>query len=309
MKTTELITNLKTALEPGMDRILSEEILHSMKNLSVFFATTGFLVSIVLIALKKTGWIETYFIPDNFFSAIYLAFSFILFFEVIAMIYALPGSIARSIGKQYQVISLVLIRHVFEIVGKAGHVEDLFKESKILIELGAGIAGTLLLFFLIGVYRQVQTHKSIVKNQSDLHSFVFIKKGISILLLTIFVILGAMEFMEMIADAIRHNHTEHHFGHRYYEQLFTAMIFVDILLVLLSMSYGDTYHIVFRNTGLMVSTVLLRMGFSAGTITWTVLTISAVLVGVITSLIYRYYLYIDDAPLSLKKKRIQEEVL
>ncbi|HEX7488973.1 MAG TPA: hypothetical protein VF341_08705, partial [Anaeromyxobacteraceae bacterium] len=49
----------------------------------------------------------------------------------------------------------------------------------------------------------------------------------------------------------------------FFETLYTLLIFADILVVLISTRYSSTYRVVFRNSGVAVSTVLLRLALSA----------------------------------------------
>lgn len=54
----------------------------------------------------------------NFLHAIYTPFSFILFYEVLLLVLALPKSHTSSIGKQYEIVSLIVIRGVFKDIGE-----------------------------------------------------------------------------------------------------------------------------------------------------------------------------------------------
>jgi hypothetical protein len=40
-------------------------------------------------------------------------------------------------------------------------------------------------------------------------------------------------------------------------------VFADVLMVLMSLRYSSAYHVVFRNSGLAVATVLLRLALAA----------------------------------------------
>lgn len=54
----------------------------------------------------------------NYLHAVYTPFSFILFYEVLLLVLALPQSHTRSIGKQYEIVSLIVIRRVFKDIGE-----------------------------------------------------------------------------------------------------------------------------------------------------------------------------------------------
>ena len=50
--------------------------------------------------------------------AIYTPFSFILVYEVYLLIYYLPRSISKYVGKQYEIITLIIIRRIFKDIAK-----------------------------------------------------------------------------------------------------------------------------------------------------------------------------------------------
>ena len=56
-------------------------------------------------------------ISNNFLQAVYTPFSFILFYEVLLLVLALPKSLTTSICKQYEIISLIVVRRVFKDIG------------------------------------------------------------------------------------------------------------------------------------------------------------------------------------------------
>ena len=48
-----------------------------------------------------------------------------------------------------------------------------------------------------------------------------------------------------------------------FEVFYTMLIFVDILLVLISLQFSSTYHVAFRASGFAVATVFLRIALVA----------------------------------------------
>ena len=50
---------------------------------------------------------------------------------------------------------------------------------------------------------------------------------------------------------------------RWFDAFFTALIFADVLVVLISLRYTDTYAVVFRNAGFALATVVLRLALVA----------------------------------------------
>jgi hypothetical protein len=88
----------------------------------VGLAAGGFSVHFVLIALAKsipslnTGILSE--LDRNYLHAEYTPFSFILFYQVLLLVLALPRSHTSSVGKQYEIVSLIIIRRVFKDIGE-----------------------------------------------------------------------------------------------------------------------------------------------------------------------------------------------
>jgi hypothetical protein len=88
----------------------------------------------------------------NHFFAIEIAFTLLLLAELLALIFVLPHSVARSVGKQIELLSLILLRSAFkelkvyeEPIVWLDHQEAIFK-------MVAEASGSLLIFFLLGIY-------------------------------------------------------------------------------------------------------------------------------------------------------------
>jgi hypothetical protein len=71
--------------------------------------------------------------------------------------------------------------------------------------------------------------------------------------------------------------------------IFSVLIFVDIVILILSLLLSNRYHLVFRNASFVVVTILLRMALSAPKPFDVGLSITAVVFGVVILLIYKYF--------------------
>jgi len=49
----------------------------------------------------------------------------------------------------------------------------------------------------------------------------------------------------------------------FFKTFYTVLIFSDVLIVLISLRYTATYHVVFRNSGFALATVTLRIALAA----------------------------------------------
>ncbi|MDP4989318.1 MAG: hypothetical protein NWP54_04120 [Polaribacter sp.] len=67
------------------------------------------------------------------------------------------------------------------------------------------------------------------------------------------------------------------------------MIITDVILLLFSFFHTDEFHKVFRNSGFIISTILLRISFSVTGILNTILIIAAIIFGLIILIIYNKF--------------------
>ena len=65
----------------------------------------------------------------------------------------------------------------------------------------------------------------------------------------------------------------------FFDEFFTILIIVDVLLLLVSFFYTDKYHKVIRNSGFVISTILIRLSFSVDGLVNTLLIVFAVIFG------------------------------
>ncbi len=217
-----------------------------------------FLVSLVSIELKRQGVLPpslAQFLPANHFHAVQLAFTVVLIQEVISLIFTLPCSFSKSVGKQFEILSLILMRNAFkELSDFAEPITYYGNEEAILRILSDGF-GALLIFGLLGLYYIVQKKNSEeTMRPTDLFSFVAAKKGVALVLLGIFVIMGVQSAWLTLSGT---PHAD--FLHGFY----TLLILADILLVLISQCFEPSFYSVFRNSGYALSTLIIRIALAA----------------------------------------------
>ena len=96
-------------------------------------AITGFLVHLLLIYLVKFGLISLGWessLLGSPIAAAYTPFSFILVYEVYLLVYYLPRSITTYIRKQYEIITLIMIRRLFKDLSGGGNLRQLVRDSR-----------------------------------------------------------------------------------------------------------------------------------------------------------------------------------
>ncbi len=112
----------------------------------------------------------------------------------------------------------------------------------------------LLIFVALGFYYPLQRHQPLSENRQDRANFVLAKKIISLVLVIVFSAL-ALKSLWSLATTLHPN--------GFFEAFYTVLIFADVLVVLISLRYNSSYRVVFRNSGLAVATVMLRLALSA----------------------------------------------
>lgn len=217
-----------------------------------------FLVSLVLIELKRNHLLPPSFaliLPDNHFHAVSLAFTVVLILEVISLIFTIPCSFSRSVGKQFEILSLILMRNAFKALSYFPEpITYEGNEAEILKILSDGF-GALLIFGLLGVYYITQSKSSEESMKpTDIYSFVAAKKGISLILLGIFAYMGLQTFWLKVNGVETSD---------FLYDFYTLLILTDILIVLLSQCYQPSFYAVFRNSGFALATLIVRFALAA----------------------------------------------
>lgn len=217
-----------------------------------------FLATLLHVELGRRGLLPAALAPahpQNHFHAVQVAFYLLLGYEVVGLVFGLARSVANAAGKQFEIFSLILLRQSFETFGGLHEPIVWGEVHGTVLEMLSNCAGALLIFLLLGAYYRLQRHQPLSPDARDRQSFIGAKKAVAVTLLLVFV--GGMGWAAVRAVVLRRPTAT------FFETLYTLLIFADILVVLISARYSSTYRVVFRNSGLAVSTVLLRLALSA----------------------------------------------
>ena len=99
------------------DMFLSEKMREKAENIILKLALLSFFIHLAIIYLIKFDFLTLPLNSElliNPISAVYTPFSFILIYEVYLLIYYLPKSFTTYITKQYEIITLIIIRKLFK---------------------------------------------------------------------------------------------------------------------------------------------------------------------------------------------------
>ena len=270
------------------DFFLSEK---SKKNIEKYVLTASvvsFAFHLILIYLNKFEIVkiyDPYNLLYNPISAIYTPFSFILIYEIYLLIYYLPRSISTYVSKQFEIITLIVIRRIFKNISEMNLKNDsIFSaiNKDVFIDLGAA----LLLFFLIYLFRRNSIKSDRNSDQNSFNTFISIKKWTSCLLIPILSTLAVVNFIIWL-NASYFNPVElSSINSIFFDEFFQILILVDVLLLIFSFFNSDLFHTIIRNSGFIISTILIRISFMAEGLTNIILIISSLLFGLLILLIY-----------------------
>jgi len=261
-----------------------------------FLAILSFILHLILIYLKDFKSINIAD-PDslllNPISAIYTPFSFIILYEIYLLIYYLPKSITTYVVKQYEIITLIMIRKVFKDISIVDFAQDIVSKSnlQILIDTSA----TLLLFFLIYLFNlQIIKSKGNLENKNN-RAFINVKKYIAISLIPIFSIIGIINLYNWIYslfDGVTNSSNRiSNLDNIFFEDFFQLLIIIDVLLLIVSLFNSEKFYSIVRNSGFIISTILIRLSFITEGIYSTLLIIFAIVFGLIIQIIYKLFYY------------------
>lgn len=241
---------------------------------------TIFVTVLALAELARRGWLPDAaraFAPRSHFVAVSVVFSFLLVLEVAGLVIALAQSVASSVGKQFELLALILIREVFVELGDAGEPLAWAGMRDELPHIGANMLGALIVFALLVPFYRSQRHRAITSAGSDQASFVRAKKMVALTLLCAFAFLGTETLVGQLTGSA---------SFPFLASFYTILVLSDVLIVLVSLRYSTTFPVVFRNAAFAGATVLVRLALSAPPFVNVLLAIGAALFILATTLAY-----------------------
>ena len=285
------MTTTKRAWQPIIDklyaRVFSELNKKKFEKVTLYLSIVGFLLHLVLIYSKKLELVVFSFetpLLDSPISAIYTPFTIILIYEIYLLVLNLPRSFTTSVSKQFEIISLILIRRIFADIPKVDLSADWFS-TKENLELIYNILGVLILYYLIFLFNKAR-HKLEKKPLTDaISKFVTSKKGVSLVLLFVLIVLSFTSAYNWGKDLFL-NDSSGDINSVFYNEFFSVLILADVLILLLSFQYTERYSQIVRNTGFIISTVLIRLSFGVTGLANISLVVSSVVFGLIILWVY-----------------------
>ena len=272
------------------DGIFSENNRKKIESFTIWSASIGFIFHLSLILLNNNSIINIgneSLLLTNPISAIYTPFSIILYYEIFLLIFYLPRSFTTSILKQFEIISLIVIRRIFYDIPKLDLESNNWFENADNLQITYDLICILILFFLIYLFNYVKTN-IVIKKGKNIDKFIDSKKIISVLLIPVMIVLFIIGLYNWYSIGVSTNFASsfYYVNEVFYNTFFSILIIADVFILLLSFLYTERYSQIMRNTGFIICTILIRLSFSSTGLTNLLLIISSVLFGLLILKIY-----------------------
>ena len=282
--------DLSELLEKLYQKLLSKKTKEKSERVILWIALVSFIIHLLMIGLIHFNIItinEPSKLLKNPIAAIYTPFSFILVYEVYLLIYYLPKSTSTYISKQYEIIALIIIRRLFKDLSDLSLSSNWFNIKNDL-QFTYDLLASVLLFYLIYLFhvqrsREYRTIKNSKNHSLSISKFINAKKWIATALVPILLIIAIYSFLNWsigIFQPLESNAISFkNINNIFFEQFFNILIISVVILLLFSFFHTDEFHKVIRNSGFIISTILIRISFSVSGIINNILIVSAILFG------------------------------
>ena len=271
---------MKTAIERGFQVTMGDESDDIVRRGAIAFAIIGFLTHLALWALHNSGRIEilgdSVELVQSPLSALYTPFSILLVYEVYQLIRTIPDSFSSSVGKQYEIATLLVVRDILKRLSEVSKSEGWEISDDVgflLVECAAFIA----LFYTSLTYHKISTKSDDDEILSDdVTTFINTKMAVANVMLIVFIAIGGFSLISWIGAVQDGGGSVDRAI--FFLDFFTFLILADILILLISYWFYTDFGNLARNTGFVLSTVIIRVAISSeGVSSMILFTLSGVL--------------------------------
>jgi uncharacterized membrane protein (DUF373 family) len=244
---------------------MGDEAEERIRKAAIVFAVVGFFVHIGFWALDSTGRIsitgEAAELVSSPLSSLYTPFSILLVYEVYQLIRTIPDSFSSSVGKQYEIATLLVVRDILKRLSEVESSEGWEISSDLgflLVECAAFLA----LFYTSLTYFRISDKSTKSADMSgDIAVFVEAKRLVANFMLVVFLLTAAYSFFTWISSVQDGGGSVSRVI--FFLDFFTFLILADILILLVSYWFYTDFGNLARNTGFVLSTVIIRVAISS----------------------------------------------
>ena len=271
---------MKTAIERGFLVAMGDESDDFVRRGAIAVAIIGFLTHLALWALHSSGRIEilgdSVELVQSPLSALYTPFSILLVYEVYQLIRTIPESFSSSVGKQYEIATLLVVRDILKRLSEVSNSQGWEINDDVgflLVECAAFIA----LFYTSLTYHKISTKRDDDEILSDdVTTFITTKMAVANVMLFVFIAIGGFSLISWIGAVQDGGGSVDRAI--FFLDFFTFLILADILILLISYWFYTDFGNLARNTGFVLSTVIIRVAISSeGVSSMILFTLSGVL--------------------------------
>ena len=264
------------------DRLLGKSAEQQVRKIGLTTAIIGFVIHLALwfayqIGILEVGSASTDLL-DSPLDALYTPFSILLAYEVYQLIRAIPESFSTAVGKQFEIVTLLVVRDIFKRLSELEFSGDWTVDSELkLIVLECFTFITLFTTSLI--YRaNSNTDTKVDFKDNELLNFVQNKQKIAVILLATYLIVAIFSFTNWVISVSEGDGSVTR--EIFFLDFFTILILADILILLISYGYSTDFTNLARNTGFILSTVVLRVAIGATGVSSMILFVLGGLLGI-----------------------------
>lgn len=242
-----------------------------------------FISSVIISYLDRANLISLGKWDENFsnpFFAIEISFTLLLIIELLSLIFVLPESVAKSVGKQFELLSLIFMRAGFK---EFSHINS-FDWNTLpteVINMFAYAFGALAIFIIMGLNYKLQMHSRLTNKEDDQEEFIQSKKLLALGLLIAFIVVGFYDIKALILTG-EYLHS--------FDKFYTVLIFSDIVIVFIALRYTLNYYRIFRYSAFVLGTIFIRISLSIKVYHNVLIGILAALFVLLLTLTYNYFL-------------------
>ena len=264
------------------DWLLGKSAEQQVRKIGLTTAIIGFVIHLALwfayqIGILEVGSASTDLL-DSPLDALYTPFSILLAYEVYQLIRAIPESFSTAVGKQFEIVTLLVVRDIFKRLSELEFSGDWTIDSELkLIVLECFTFITLFTTSLI--YRaNSNTDTTVDFKDNELLNFVQNKQKIAVVLLATYLIVAIFSFTNWVISVSEGDGSVTR--EIFFLDFFTILILADILILLISYGYSTDFTNLARNTGFILSTVVLRVAIGATGVSSMILFVLGGLLGI-----------------------------
>ncbi|DAC20079.1 MAG TPA: hypothetical protein D7H90_01070 [Candidatus Poseidoniales archaeon] len=232
-----------------------------LRRIAINFAILGFLLHLLFCVLYDLSFIESSDLDsfiDSYLDALYTPFSIILAYEVYELIRAIPESFSNSIGKQFEVVTLLVVRDIFKNLADIGDADNVSIDADVAFIAMEAVAFVVLFGTALYFRHQTSVAKKPSQQDESVRAFVQQKKHLACGLAVVYIFVALYSFTTWLTGVVDGDTGLSRTV--FFSDFFTWLIVSDIVILLASYRHITDFPQLARNTGFILSTVIIRVG-------------------------------------------------